>query len=143
MDRREITVYTDGGAINNPGRAAIGVVIKFNNEVKEYAKEVGLKTNNQAEYLAVIFALEKIKQIFGKKKLSQLKIVLNLDSELVVKQITNQYKIKEKDLFPYFIKFHNLKLDFGEIEINHIPREKNLADRLVKKILFHKFSTLI
>jgi ribonuclease HI len=143
MDRREIMVYTDGGAINNPGKAAIGVVIKFNHEVKEYAKEVGIKTNNQAEYLAVIFALEKIKQIFGKNNLSKLKIILNLDSELVAKQINNQYKIKDKKLFLYFVKFHNLKLDFGEIEINHIPREKNLADRLVKKILFHKFSTLI
>jgi ribonuclease HI len=143
MDRREITVYTDGGVINNPGRAAIGVVIKFNHEVKEYAKEVGIKTNNQAEYLAVIFALEKIKQIFGKNNLSQLKIVLNLDSELVAKQINNQYKIKEKGLFPYFIKFHNLRLDFGEIKINLVPRKENLADRLVKKILFHKFSTLI
>jgi hypothetical protein len=61
----------------------------------------------------------------------------------VAKQINNQYKIKEKELFPYFIKFHNLKLDFNEIKINLIPREKNLADRLVKKILFHKFSTLI
>jgi len=143
MDRGEIIVYTDGGAINNPGKAAIGVIIKFNNKVKEYAKEVGIKTNNQAEYLAVIFALEKIKQIFGKDKISQLKIVLNLDSEVVAKQISYQYKIKEEKLIPYFIKFHNLKLDFREIKINLIPREENLADRLVKKILFHKFSTLI
>jgi ribonuclease HI len=143
MDGREVIIYTDGGAINNPGKAAIGTIIQFNKETKEYAKEVGIKTNNQAEYLAVIFALEKIKQIFGKNNLQRLKIVLNLDSELVAKQITNQYKIKESGLFPYFIKFHNLRLDFGEIKINHIPREKNLADRLVKKILFNKFSTLI
>jgi len=143
MGNQEIIVYTDGGAINNPGKAGIGVVIRFKDKVKEYAKEVGIKTNNQAEYLAVIFALEKIKQIFGKDKISQLKVNLNLDSELVAKQINNQYKIKEQELFAYFIEFHNLKLDFGEIKINHIPRENNLADRLVKKILFHKFPTLI
>jgi ribonuclease HI len=143
MAHREIIIYTDGGAINNPGRAGIGVVIKFNGKVKEYAKEIGTKTNNQAEYSAVIFALEKVKQIFGKNNLSQLKIILNLDSELVAKQISNKYKIKEKELFPYFIKFHNLSLEFGEIKINLIPRENNLADRLVKRILFHKFSTLI
>jgi len=143
MANREIIVYTDGGSINNPGKSAIGVVIKYENKIKEYAKEVGVKTNNQAEYLAVIFALEKIKKIFGKEKISQMKIILNLDSELVAKQISNQYKIKDPELFSYFIKFHNLKLDFEEIKINLIPREENLADRLVKKILFHKFYTLI
>jgi ribonuclease HI len=143
MDRKKINIYTDGGAINNPGKAGIGVIIQFDNKTKEYAKEVGIKTNNQAEYLAVIFALEKIKQIFGKNKIKQLEIILNLDSQLVAKQISNEYKIKEKELFPYFIKLHNLKIDFGEIIINLIPREKNLADRLVKKVLFNNFSTLI
>ncbi|GIW67264.1 MAG: hypothetical protein KatS3mg096_132 [Candidatus Parcubacteria bacterium] len=140
---KEIIVYTDGGAINNPGKAAIGVVLKFDQRIKEYSKDIGIKTNNQAEYQAVIFALEKIKQIFGKEKIKNLKIILNLDSEVVAKQIDNQYKISEPNLFPYFIKFHNLRLDFGEIKINLIPREQNLADKLVKKILFHKFSTLI
>ena len=143
MATKEIIIYTDGGAINNPGRAALGVIIKFDSKVKEYVQEIGIKTNNQAEYSAIIFALEKVKKIFGKDKISQLKVILNLDSEVVAKQINGEYKIKEKELFPYFIKFHNLKIDFGEIKVNLIPRENNLADKLVKKILFHKFSTLI
>ncbi len=141
---QEIIVYTDGGSLGNPGRAALGVVIKLPQEIKEYSQEIGEKTNNQAEYEAVIFALEKIKHLFGKEKTKQMKIILYLDSELVGKQLKNEFKVLEEDLFPYFIKFHNLKFDFGEIEIKIIPREENkLADQLVKKILFNKFSTII
>jgi ribonuclease HI len=143
MATNELIIYTDGGAINNPGKAAIGVVILFNNKVKEYAKEIGIKTNNQAEYLAVIFALEKIKQIFGKEKLKQFKIILNLDNEVVARQINYEYKIQDKNLIPYFIKVHNLKIEIKNITFQLIPRGKNIADKLVKKILFHKFSTLI
>ena len=140
----EIIVYTDGGVIDNPKRAAIGVVIKIGSEIKEYSKEIGEKTNNQAEYEAVVFALEKIKHLYGKDKIKNIKVVLNLDSEVVGKQIRGEYKIFENNLIPYFIKFHNLKLDFGEIEVKIIPREENkLADKLVKNILFHNFSTII
>jgi len=139
---KEIIVYCDGGAINNPGKAGIGVLIKFNNQVKEYSKEIGESTNNQAEYSALIFALEKIKQLFGKKKIKKLKVILNSDSELVVNQINNKYKVLEPELINYFIKFHNLSLDFGKIEVNFIPREKNIAHKLVEKVL-HNFSTSI
>lgn len=140
----EIIVYTDGGTIQNPGRAAIGILIKTKDKTKEYFKEVGIKTNNQAEYEAIIFALEKIKHFYGKSKIKQAKIILHTDSELVGKQIKNEYKVLEGELIPYFIKFHNLKLDFGEIEIKIISREENkIADKLVKKALFPKFSTVI
>lgn len=140
----ELIVYTDGGAINNPGRAAIGVVLKFPQKIKKYAKEIGEKTNNQAEYEAVIFALEKIKHIYGKERIKKVKVTLHLDSELVGNQLKGKYKILEEELFPYFIKFHNLKMDFYQIEIKIIPREENkLADKLVKDILFHNFSTII
>jgi ribonuclease HI len=139
---KEIIVYCDGGASNNPGRAGIGVLIRFNHQVKEYAKEIGEATNNQAEYSALIFALEKIKHLFGKEKIKNLKIILNSDSELVVSQINNKYKILEPELVNYFIKFHNLTLDFGQIEVKLIPREENLAHKLVEKAL-HNFSTLI
>jgi ribonuclease HI len=139
---KEIIVYCDGGAINNPGRAGIGVLIKFNHQVKEYAKEIGYGTNNQAEYSAVIFALEKIKHLFGKEKIKNLKVTIYSDSELIVNQINNKYKVLEPELTNYFIKFHNLSLDFGEIEVKLIPREENLAHKLVEKVL-HNFSTLI
>ncbi len=141
---QEIIVYTDGGSLGNPGRAAIGVIIKLPQEVKEYSQEIGERTNNQAEYEAVIFALEKIKHLYGKERIKQIKIILHLDSELVGKQLKNEFKVLEEDLFPYFVKFHNLKFNFGEIEIKIIPREENkLADKLVKSVLFNKFSTII
>jgi len=139
---KEIIVYCDGGAINNPGKAGIGVLIKFNNQIKEYAKEIGYGTNNQAEYSAVIFALEKIKHLFGKDKVKNLKVIIYSDSELIVNQINNKYKILEPELGNYFIKFHNLSLDFGQVEVKLIPREQNLAHKLVEKAL-HSFSTLI
>jgi hypothetical protein len=87
--------------------------------------------------------LLKIKHLIGKEKSKNSIIMINTDSQVVGGQIQGKFKILEENLFKYFIKFHNLKLDFKEIQINIIPREKNLADALVKKVLFHKFSTLI
>lgn len=133
----QVLVFTDGGALNNPGKAAIGIVIYFNGKVKEYSEAIGIATNNQAEYQAVIFALKKLKQILGKEKIKETKIVLNLDSELVGKQIKGEYKILEPELQKYFLEFYNLKFDFPNLEIKIIPREKNeKADKLVKKNLF-------
>ena len=60
---KKIIIYTDGGSRNNPGDAALGVVIND----KKYSKYIGIKTNNEAEYEAIIFALKKVKQLIGKK----------------------------------------------------------------------------
>lgn len=135
----EIKIFTDGGAINNPGKAAIGVVIIYNGNLKEYAKEIGIKTNNEAEYEGVIFALKKIKQLLGKDRIKELKITLHLDSELVGKQIKGEIKILDEKLQKYFLEVYNLKFDFPKLEIKIIPREENKrADSLVKSILFKK-----
>ena len=121
-----IKVFTDGGARGNPGPAAIGVVIGD----KNYSKYIGRRTNNQAEYEAIIFALEQAKKL----KLQELEI--NLDSELACKQLNREYKVKDKDLQPLFIKALNLSLDFQKIIFKHIPREQNKkADKLVKQEL--------
>ena len=77
----KVIVHTDGGSRGNPGPAAIGVVIGG----KEYGEYLGTKTNNQAEYLAVIFALKKMKQMIGKKKTKETEVEFKIDSELVVK----------------------------------------------------------
>lgn len=137
---KQVLVFTDGGAINNPGKAGIGVIIYFNSKIKEYSKEIGTATNNQAEYQAVIFALKKLKQLLGKNKIKETKIILHLDSQLVGKQIKGEYKILEAELQKYFLEVYNLKFDFPNLEIKIIPREENKrADNLVKNILYKKF----
>lgn len=133
----EIKVFTDGGAINNPGPGAIGIVIYLKDKIKSYKASLKETTNNEAEYLAVIFALKKLKQLIGRKKLKEYNVIIHLDSELVGKQISGQYKIKDENLQKLFIKFWNLKLDFPNLKIKIINREENkIADKLVKKTLF-------
>jgi ribonuclease HI len=138
MKTEKIIVYTDGGARGNPGPAAAGVVICDGKEkiIKKYSKSIGISTNNEAEYQAVIFALQKIKQLFGKEKTGEMGIEIRMDSELVARQLNGKYKIEEERLFPLFIKVWNLKIDFGSISFVEIPREKNReADRLVNEEL--------
>jgi ribonuclease HI len=133
----KLIIYTDGGARGNPGPAAIGVVITQGGQaLKKYSEFIGETTNNQAEYQAVIFALKKVKLLFGKKKAKEMEIEVLMDSELIVKQLNHEYKIKEEDLQPLFLKIWNLMLDFGQVNFKHIPREKNKeADRLVNQAL--------
>ena len=139
----KLVVYTDGGARDNPGPAAIGVVITQEGQtLKKYADFIGQATNNQAEYQAVIFALKKVKLLFGKKKAKVMEIEVCLDSQLIAKQLNHQYKIKEKDLQPLFLKIWNLILDFGQINFKYIPRQQNKqADRLVNQALDNQEKT--
>src|SRR6185369_6606957 len=76
-----LVIYTDGGSRGNPGQAAIGVVIGAH----EYKERLGVKTNNEAEYLALVFALKKAKQLLGKSKAKAASLEVRMDSELVVK----------------------------------------------------------
>jgi len=133
----KITIQTDGGSRGNPGPAAIGVVILQQGQVlKKYGETIGEATNNQAEYEAVIFALKKAKLLFGKKKVKDMEIEVQVDSELVAKQLNHEYKIKEEDLQPLFIKVWNLILDFRQISFKHVSRNKNKqADQLVNQAL--------
>ena len=125
-------VYADGGSRNNPGPSALGVVVADDKGkiLKEYSRYLGEATNNQAEYEAVIFALQKAKQLKIKN------IELRTDSELIGKQPLGKYKIKNPDLQPLFIKAWNLRLDFEKVDIKIIPREQNKkADKLVNQEL--------
>lgn len=134
--KNKITIYCDGGARNNPGPAAIGVVITDLRGGKEYSKYIGEATNNEAEYQAVIFALKKAKHLFGKEKSKNLEIEIKSDSELLVNQLNGQFKIKEKNLQPLFLEVWNLKLDFAKVDFIQIPREENKkADLLVNREL--------
>lgn len=137
-DLKKIIIYTDGGSRGNPGPAAIGVVIcnKKGEEIKKYSEYIGRTTNNEAEYQAVIFALKKIKQLFGKKNVKNLEVEINSDSELLVNQLNGKYKILDSKIGNLFLKTWNLEIDLGRVKFNLIPREKNkTADQLVNEAL--------
>lgn len=130
--KNKINVFTDGGSRNNPGQAAVGVVI----DNHKFKKSIGIRTNNEAEYEAVILALEKLKELFTLDKLNNSEIDFHLDSELVCKQINREYKIKDDKLSKLFLKVYNLKIDLLNIKFKHIRRENNKeADKLVNEAL--------
>ncbi|KKT29866.1 hypothetical protein A3G55_01640 [Candidatus Giovannonibacteria bacterium RIFCSPLOWO2_12_FULL_44_25] len=134
----KLIVYTDGGSRGNPGPAGIGVVICDAGErmIKEYGEKIGTKTNNEAEYEAVIFALKKIKALFGKEKTKKMEVEMRMDSEFVASQLNGKYKIEEERMFPLFIAVWNLKMDFAKVTFSHVRRENNrAADRLVNAAL--------
>jgi len=128
----KLTIYTDGGARGNPGPAATGVVIKNeNNEtIASYGEYLGAQTNNYAEYSALISGLQKAAEIGAAE------VECNLDSELVVKQMKREYKVKEPTLQKLFIQAYNATTKFKKTTFKHILREKNKeADRLVNETL--------
>jgi ribonuclease HI len=137
-------IHTDGGARGNPGPAAIGVVIQGDTiEKKEYGEYIGETTNNVAEYQAAIFGLKKLKQLIGADKASQATVTIHADSELLVKQIHGEYKVKESQMQELFIELWNLRLDFHKVIFKHIVREKNKeADRMVNYALDRETSKL-
>lgn len=139
MNQKKLIIFTDGGSRGNPGLAGAGVVVldEAGTILKQNYKFLGHLTNNQAEYQAVILGLETVKRLVGKEKSAQIPIEIKLDSELVAKQLLGQYQIKEKDLWPLFIKIWNLRVkDFPNLSFSHIPREKNkLADRLANQAM--------
>ncbi len=141
MKGGKIIVHTDGGSRGNPGSSAVGVVISGEKgmTIKKYSKDIGIRTNNEAEYEAVILAFQKMKQLFGKEKTKNLEIQICMDSELVCRQLKGEYKIEEERFFPLFIKVWNLKIDFGRVSFKEITREENkAADALVNEILNKK-----
>jgi ribonuclease HI len=129
---QKLIIYTDGGARGNPGPAGIGAVL-YNPEqqvVAEISEYLGVTTNNQAEYRALIAAFKKAADL-GATELD-----CYLDSELVVKQLRHEYKVKNKDLASLFLTLHNLALNFQQITYTHIPRERNqAADRLANRAM--------
>ena len=136
MEKNKITIHTDGGSRGNPGSAALGIVIEGLGEKKEYGEYIGVTTNNEAEYRAVIFAFKKVKQLIGNADAEKAHLIFYLDSELLVKQFNHEYKVKEENIQKLFLEVHNLRLDFGKVEFKHILRGKNTeADKLVNQVL--------
>jgi len=134
MEKQKIIIYTDGGARGNPGIAGAGAYITYadGRVIKEISRPLGKKTNNWAEYEAVVLALDGLKKVFGSEKLKDLDIEIKMDSELVQRQLTGLYQIKEDSLASQFVKIWNMRVkDFPDLKFTHIRREFNKeADRL-------------
>jgi ribonuclease HI len=133
MPIKHLKIYTDGGAKDNPGPAGVGIVFYDTKGeiVQKISKYIGIATNNQAEYQAVILALNKA------KKLKTKEVDCFLDSQLVVNQLNRKYKIKNKDLGSLFVKVWNLTQSFKKVKFYYIPRGRNKeADRLVQRAIF-------
>ncbi|MCR4323062.1 MAG: ribonuclease HI family protein [Candidatus Azambacteria bacterium] len=135
----KLIVYTDGGSRGNPGPSAIGVVMIDSATEKvlhTYGERVEDGTNNEAEYKAVIFAFKKIKALYGKERAKHMAIEVRADSELLVRQLSGQYKLSTKHIQELFIEIWNLKTDLGPVSFTHVPREKNtLADKALNEAL--------
>lgn len=129
---KELDIYTDGGSRGNPGPAGIGVVL-YNSDglaVEKVSEFIGEATNNQAEYNALIVGLQEAQNFKAKS------VHCYLDSELVVKQLKGQYKVKNKNMKPLFTIVQGLIKNFESVKFSHVPREKNKeADRLVNEAL--------
>ncbi len=133
---RKISVWSDGGARGNPGPAAIGVFIKEGEEVlDEVSETIGDATNNIAEYMAVLRGLEVLRLRFGAET-KEIEVDWKLDSELVQKQLSGEYKIKNPGLRDLFLKIQDLRAHFPNLSFTHVRREFNKdADRLVNEAL--------
>lgn len=128
MSTKDTTfIYCDGSSRGNPGPAAIGVSFQNNDGIEFFSlsEKIGNATNNVAEWQALYRGMEEaIKQNLQK-------IRFRLDSELVVKQMKGEYKVKNKDLLVFKNKCESLKSSFQNFEIQYIPREQNArADQL-------------
>lgn len=127
-----LTVHVDGGARGNPGPAAIAAVVSDDGGmvIHEAAETIGRATNNVAEYRALLLGIEKAKELGA----TELELVG--DSELIVKQVRGEYRVKDAGLRPLHSAAQKALGDFSEWEIRHVKREQNAeADALVNQAL--------
>ena len=130
-----LIINTDGGARGNPGEAAIGIIIRRNDKVIEkYSEKLKTKvTNNVAEYIGLIRALQIVLEDYEERE-----ITCHLDSELVIKQLLGQYRVKNPTLLKLFLKVQELQDKFDKIVYKHVKRKdpfQKLADYILNQEL--------
>jgi ribonuclease HI len=131
-------LFADGGSRGNPGPAASAAVLldPGGELVEEIGAYLGVATNNVAEWTALVLGLEAA----AKRGIRRLGV--RLDSELVVKQLRGEYRVKHAGLQPLYRRAQRLLRGFAEVEIRHVPRAQNaLADRLVNRLLDQEAQT--
>ncbi len=129
----QIAVYIDGGSRGNPGPSGGGfAVIEGGKATIKGSEFYGEKTNNQAEYLALRSALREVYGKFGKET----SIHCFMDSQLVVRQMNGEYKVKSENVRPLFQEVRRIADQFKDFSISHVPREENaLADALANQAM--------
>ena len=128
----KLTIFADGGSRGNPGPAAAGAVVtdESGTVVREIGTFLGVTTNNVAEWTGLISGLEAALELGADQ------IVIRLDSELVIKQITGVYRVKHPNMIPLHAKAKALLKTFTQVDIKHVPRRQNAAaDALVNAVL--------
>jgi ribonuclease HI len=136
-----LKIYIDGGARGNPGPAAVGFVVFDESGIEQYryGRPIGTSTNNCAEYTALIDVLQYLKPNgdgAGPKTAGHDDIVVYSDSELLVRQITGRYRVRDTKLIPLFQQVLSLLESVGNIRFVHVPRSSNrIADGIVNRVL--------
>lgn len=130
MKAEKVIIHTDGASLGNPGQAAIGATIKDEQGrlVAHISQRIGRTTNNQAEYRAIVAALEEATRLGAKQ------VDINLDSELVVRQISGQYRVRKASLKPLYYRVKQLQGLLKSFTINHVPRRQNIEAHNLAKI---------
>ena len=132
MKIKRVVIFTDGASQGNPGLAAIGAIIKDEQGrvITSISQGIGRTTNNQAEYKAIIAALENAVSLGASQ------VDMCSDSELVVRQINGRYRVKNADLKPLYQKVKQLQSQLEGFTITHISRQQNTeADSLANVAL--------
>lgn len=135
---KQLKIFSDGGARGNPGPAAIGfLILSATGQVLEtHSRYLGFRTNNQAEYEALIAALE------AAAKLGAEEVTCNLDSQLVVKQVVGEYHVRNIELRKLWRKVQELRGSFKKTIFLSVPRTDSQiqkADSLVNNALDEQF----
>ncbi len=128
----QATMFADGGSRGNPGPAASGAVIiaPDGRVLREVGRYLGVATSNVAEWTALLSGLEAATELAIRR------LAIRLDSELVVKQLKGEYRVKHPDLQPLHQRAKSLLRHFDSVDVRHVPRKQNkLADSLVNRVL--------
>lgn len=131
---RKAMLFCDGASSGNPGDSGIGILLIIGEQKYKISEYIGMATNNIAEYMALLRGLQEA------KRHGVYTIDIHTDSELIVRQLKGQYKVKSKNLLKLYEQANLLLKDFKNYSITHIPREENIeADNLAKNAIKNKF----
>lgn len=119
--QRKLIIETDGASRGNPGLGGAGVIVKdeHGRRIETIQEFLGVTTNNQAEYRALIEGLQ------AAIRLGAAEVIIRMDSELVVKQMNGQYRVRHPAILPLYLEASQLAAELPDVRFEHVVREKN------------------